>query len=113
MHTKLRIMYCISCYLPLYVTQKVCICKTALILLQNKALGTYMELIDTKIWISKNRSLCWVFVNWATFGCLAKDFFEYTYIIEMLIYICMCVRSFVECFRISKSLIRLPSYVHT
>ena len=39
--------------LPSLVT----ICNTALILLQNKALGTYMKLTDAKIWISKTVSL--------------------------------------------------------
>ena len=27
----------------------------------------YMELIDSKIWISKNASLCWVFANRVTY----------------------------------------------
>ena len=39
-----------------YLALKI-ICNTALILLQNKALGMYMELTDAKIWISKNASL--------------------------------------------------------
>ena len=40
---------------------------TALILLQNEALGIYVELTDAKIWISKNALLCRVLANCVTF----------------------------------------------
>ena len=47
-----------------------------MIILQNKALGTYIELTYAKIWISKNASLCWVFANWVTF----KDHLNLTFL---------------------------------
>ena len=54
-----KVMYCFSCYLVLYL-------KKYLLDITTEQSFRYMEVIDAKIWISKNASLCRVFANQVT-----------------------------------------------
>ena len=59
-----KVMYCFSCYLALYLEKYL----QYSIDITTEQSFRYMELIDAKIWISKNAPLCRVFANRVTYG---------------------------------------------
>ena len=56
-------------------------------------LQKYMELTDTKVWISKNVSLCQVFIDWVTLILLYLIVCEYACVyVCVSTFVCACMR---------------------
>ena len=69
-----KVMYCFSCYLVLYLEKYL----QYSIDITTEQSFRYVELIDAKIWVSKNAPLCRVFANRVTF-IHTKAWLLYTY----------------------------------